>query len=72
VVSVTNPYGRILGFLYQVDTDCNRNVCQGGNGLQARKAEDFKAVSEPTVCKIWGGGASTSHNPIGLHGLLQG
>jgi hypothetical protein len=37
----------------------------GGKERSARKADNLTAICEPTV-------TSTSHNPIGLHGLLQG
>jgi hypothetical protein len=39
----------------------------GGKGRPARKADNLIAISKP---KNMGG--STSHNPIGLHGLLEG
>jgi hypothetical protein len=44
----------------------NRNL-PGGKGQPARKADNLTAISEPIVV-----GALTSHNPMGLHGLLQG
>jgi hypothetical protein len=37
-----------------------------GKPRLVRKADKLTAISERTV------GSSTSHNPIGLHGLLQG
>jgi hypothetical protein len=36
-----------------------------------RKADNLTAICEPTVCRQ-NVGASTSHNRIGLHGLLTG
>jgi hypothetical protein len=36
----------------------------------ARKADNLAAICEPTV--LDNVGSSTSHNPIGLHGLLRG
>jgi hypothetical protein len=37
----------------------------GGKGWWVREADTFTAICENV-------GASTSHTPIGLHGLLQG
>jgi hypothetical protein len=42
----------------------------GGKGRAARKADNFTAICDPIVCKK-NVGASTSHNHIGLYGLLQ-
>jgi hypothetical protein len=36
----------------------------------ARKPDNLTAICEPIVLKSVG--ASTSHNPMGLHGVLQG
>jgi hypothetical protein len=41
-----------------------------GGKWPARKADNLTATCEPIVWKNVG--ASTSHNPMGLHGLLQG
>jgi hypothetical protein len=41
-----------------------------GKGRQARKADNLTAIYERIVYRIYG--VSTSHNPMGLHGLLQG
>jgi hypothetical protein len=41
----------------------------GDNGQLAFEADNLTAISEPTVYKNVG--ASTSHNAMGLHGLLQ-
>jgi hypothetical protein len=47
-----------------------RNLPGAGEGRRpARKADNLTAICEPTVENV---GASTSHNPMGLHGLLQG
>jgi hypothetical protein len=45
-------------------------VC-GVNGQYVRKADNFTATCKPIVC-LHNVGASTSHNRMGLHGLLQG
>jgi hypothetical protein len=46
----------------------------GGKRQQARKANNLTAICkyEPTVYKMYDVVASTYHNPMGLHGLLQG
>jgi hypothetical protein len=49
-------------------TEMSTRNLPGGKGLPARKA-DLTATCEPTVYKNVAG--STSHNPMGLHGLLQ-
>jgi hypothetical protein len=46
-----------------------RNI-SGGEGWLARKADNLTAIYEPIVYKNVG--ASTSHNPMGLHSPLQG
>jgi hypothetical protein len=46
----------------------NRNL-PGSKERPARKAENLTAICDPTLENV---GASTSHNPMGLHGLLQG
>jgi hypothetical protein len=45
-----------------------REVLQTG-GRPARKADKLTAVSRSSRENV---GASTSHNPMGVHGLLQG
>jgi hypothetical protein len=40
----------------------------GGKERPAREADNLTAICEP----IDNVGASTSHNPMGLHGLLHG
>jgi hypothetical protein len=42
----------------------------GGKKRPARKADNLSAISEPVALENVG--ASTSHNPMGLHGLVQG
>jgi hypothetical protein len=57
-----------------VNSASNRNEYQepswGGKGRPARKADNLTAVCEPIVLDTVG--PSTSHNPMGLHGLVQG
>jgi hypothetical protein len=36
-----------------------------------READNLTAISEPIVENLENVGASTSHNSMGLHGLLQ-
>jgi hypothetical protein len=55
----------------------NRNEYQksswggGGNVLPARRADNLTAICEPITDCLENVG-STSHNPIGLQGVLQG
>jgi hypothetical protein len=42
----------------------------GGKGQLAHKADNLTAICEPIVWQNVG--ALTSHNPMGLHALLQG
>jgi hypothetical protein len=42
----------------------------GSRSRSVRKADNLTAICEPT--DLDNVGSSTSHNPIGLHGLLQG
>jgi hypothetical protein len=51
-------------------TEMTTMTLSGGKGCPARKADNLTAISEPTVKKNVG--ASTSHNLMGLNGLLQG
>jgi hypothetical protein len=46
-----------------------RNIPRG-KGRPERKADNLTATSEPIVLENVG--ASTSHNLMGLHGLLRG
>jgi hypothetical protein len=47
-----------------------RNIPEG-KGRPAHKADNRTVICEPIVY-LENVGASTSHNPIGLHGLLEG
>jgi hypothetical protein len=58
-----------LGSTQTLTEMSTRNI-PGGKGRPARKADNLAAICEPTVRENVG--ASTSHNPMGLHGLLQG
>jgi hypothetical protein len=67
-----NPSSRIMAlgstqFLTEMST---RNL-PGGKRLPARKVDNLSAICLWADC-LENVGASTSHNPIGLHGLLQG
>jgi hypothetical protein len=42
----------------------------GGKERLARETDNLTDICEPTVWRKCG--ASTSHNPMGLHDLLQG
>jgi hypothetical protein len=59
-----NPSSRImkLGSTQPLTEISTRNL-PGGKGRPERKADNLTAI-----CEV---GASTSHNPMGLHGLLQ-
>jgi hypothetical protein len=46
-------------------TEMSSRNLPGGKGRPARKVDNLTASKENV-------GASTSHNPMGLHGLLQG
>jgi hypothetical protein len=48
-----------------------KNIPGGGKVQPAHKADNLTAICELTVYRK-NVGASTSHNPMGLHGLLQG
>jgi hypothetical protein len=50
-------------------TEISTRHLPGGKGRPTRKA-DLTAICEPIVLENVG--ASTTHNPVGLHGLLQG
>jgi hypothetical protein len=58
-----------LGSTHPLTEMSTRNI-PGDKGRPARKADNLTAICEPTVEENVG--ASTSHNPMGLHGLLQG
>jgi hypothetical protein len=50
-------------------TEMSTRNLPGTEGLPTRKADNFNAICEPIVENV---GASTSHYPMGLHGLLTG
>jgi hypothetical protein len=53
----------------QVLIEMNTINLPGGKGWPALKVNNLIAICEPTVKTV---GASTSHNRMVLHGLLQG
>jgi hypothetical protein len=61
-----NPEELPLRFLTRISSHMNLH---GGKGWPARKADNITAISRKCLENV---GASTSHNPMGLHGLLQG
>jgi hypothetical protein len=71
IFNLPNPSSRTmaLGSTQPLTEKSTRNI-PGGEGRPARKADNLTAVYEPIVYKNVG--ASTSHNPMGLHGPLQG
>jgi hypothetical protein len=50
-------------------TEMSTRNLPGGNGRPARKAHNLTAIRELSRENVR---ASMSHNPMGLHGLLQG
>jgi hypothetical protein len=50
-------------------TENSTRVLSGGKVRPERKANNLTAICEPIVYKNVE--AATSHNPMGLHGLLQ-
>jgi hypothetical protein len=58
-----------LGSTQPLTEMSTRNI-PGGKGRLARGADNLTAICEP-IC-LESVGASTSHNPMGLHDLLQG
>jgi hypothetical protein len=57
-----------LGSTQPLTEMSTRNLA-GGERRPERKADNLAAVCEPTLDNV---GASTSHKPMSLHGLLQG
>jgi hypothetical protein len=55
--------------LTQPPTEVSTRTLSGGKERPAHEADNLTAVCEPIVWKNVG--ASTSHNPMVLHGLLQ-
>jgi hypothetical protein len=51
-------------------TEMRTRNLPGGKERPAREDDNFTAICEPTVLENVG--ASTSQNPMGLRGLLQG
>jgi hypothetical protein len=56
--------------LTQPLTEMSTTNLPGGKERPALKADNLTAIREPTLLENVG--ASTTHNPVGLHGLLQG
>jgi hypothetical protein len=56
--------------LTQPLTEMSTRNLSGGKGRPARKADNLTAICEADCLE--NAGASTSHNSMGLHGLLQG
>jgi hypothetical protein len=52
-------------------TEMSTRNLPGGKGRPACKADNLTAIRVPIVYRE-NVGASTSHNPMGLHDLLQG
>jgi hypothetical protein len=67
VFNLPNPSSRTmaLGSTQPLTEESTRNL-PGGKGRPARGADNLTTDCLENV------GASTSHNPMGLHGLLQG
>jgi hypothetical protein len=60
-----------LGSTQPLTEMTNRNIFPGvKDDRPERKTDNLTAISEQPVYKNVG--ASTSHNPMGFHGLLQG
>jgi hypothetical protein len=70
--NLPNPSSRTMALgSTQPLKEANTRNLPGGKGRPASKADNF---SSPSVCRLSREkvGHSTSHNPVGLHGLLQG
>jgi hypothetical protein len=64
--NLPNPSSRIMALgSTQPLTEMSIRNLPGGKGRSAHKAGNLTAICEPLV------GASTSHNSMGLHGLLR-
>jgi hypothetical protein len=57
----------LLGFIQPITQMSTRNL-PGSKERTARKADNLSGICG----RLENVGASTSHNPMGLHGLLQG
>jgi hypothetical protein len=68
--NLPNPSSRamVLGSTQPLTEMSTRNL-PGGKVRPTRKAYNLNAICEPTLENV---GASTSHDPMGLRGLLQG
>jgi hypothetical protein len=69
--NLPNPSSRTmaLGSTQHLTEMSTRNL-PAGKGQPADKADNHTVICEPIVLENVG--ASTYHNPMGLHGLLQG
>jgi hypothetical protein len=68
--NLPKPSSRTMAlWLTQPLTEMSTRKLPGGKERPARRADNLAAICEPNVRNV---GASTSHNPKGLHGLLQG
>jgi hypothetical protein len=69
--NLPNPSNRTMALgLTQSVTEMSIRYISGSKGRAAHKADNLTAICEPTVKENVG--ASTSQNPVGLHGLLRG
>jgi hypothetical protein len=59
----------VLGSTQRLTEMSTRNL-PGDKEPPSRKADNLTAICEPIVLENVG--SSTSHNPMGLHGLYQG
>jgi hypothetical protein len=68
----SNPTNRTMALWSTLPlTEMSTRNVLGSKGRPAPRGDNFTAICEPTDC-LENAGASTSHNPMGLHGLLQG
>jgi hypothetical protein len=69
-VNLPNPSSRTITLgPTQPLTEISTRDLPRGKGRQARKPDNLIAICKLSRENV---GASTSHNPMGLHGLLQG
>jgi hypothetical protein len=69
--NILNPSSHIMALeSTQLLTDMSTRNLPGSKGRLEREADNLTAICEPIVLKKVG--ASTSHNSMGLHALLQG
>jgi hypothetical protein len=71
ILNLPNPSSRTLALqsIQHLTEMSTRNI-PGGKERQARKTDNLTAICEPMSRENVG--ASMSHNPMGLHVLLQG